>query len=135
MFSKSAKSLLHNFTVRLSLWYATLFTLSAGVLFGLLYLLLASALERKDHEVIETRLRACAAVYDNGGLDALQEFVQSSRDADKPRSFFVRVAGASGTVLLMNVPEDWVQFDPAALQARWRCFASGLVTDTAGRGQ
>lgn len=116
MFSKSAKSVLHKFTVRLSLWYATLFTLSAGVLFGLLYLLLASALERKDHEVIETRLRACAALYDNGGLDALQEFVQSSRGADKPRSFFVRVAGASGTVLLMNVPDDWVQFDPAALK-------------------
>jgi signal transduction histidine kinase len=117
MFSNPAKSLWRNFTVRLSLWYATLFTLSAGVLFGLLYLLLGSALERKDHEVIETRLRACAAVYDNGGLDALQEFVQSSRDADKPRAFFVRVAGASGTVLLMNVPDEWVQFDPGALKA------------------
>ena len=40
MFSKPAKSVLHKFTVRLSLWYATLFTLSAGVLFGLLYFLL-----------------------------------------------------------------------------------------------
>jgi signal transduction histidine kinase len=117
MFSNPARFLWRNFTVRLSLWYATLFTLSAGVLFGLLYFLLASALERKDHEVIETRLRACAAVYDNGGLDALQEFVQSSRGTDKPRSFFVRVAGVSGTVLLMNVPEDWVQFDPRALKA------------------
>jgi signal transduction histidine kinase len=117
MFSNPVKSLWRNFTVRLSLWYATLFTLSAGVLFGLLYFLLTSALERKDHEVIETRLRACAAVYDTGGLDALQEFVQSSRDADKPRSFFVRVAGVSGTVLLMNVPDDWVHFNPGALQA------------------
>jgi signal transduction histidine kinase len=116
MSSNPAKSLLRKFTVRLSLWYAMLFTLSAGVLFGLLYFLLASALERKDHEVIETRLRACAAVYDNGGLDALQEFVQGSRDTDKPRSFFVRVAGVSGTVLLMNVPDDWVQFDPEALK-------------------
>jgi hypothetical protein len=82
----------------------------------LLYFLLASALERKDHEVIETRLRACAAVYDNGGLDALQEFVQSSRDADKPRTFFVRMAAVSGIVLLMNFPDDWVQFDPLALK-------------------
>jgi len=55
-------------------------------------------------------------VYDNGGLAALQEFVERGREADKSRSFFVRVAGLSGTVLLMNVPDDWVQFDAAALQ-------------------
>jgi signal transduction histidine kinase len=109
--------MLHSFTVRLSLWYAVMFTLSAGILFGLLYLLLVAALQRQDHEAIETRLKACAAVYDNGGLAALQDFVQSSRDADKPRPFFVRVAGLSGAVLLMNVPDDWVQFDPGALRA------------------
>jgi signal transduction histidine kinase len=55
-------------------------------------------------------------VYDNGGLAALQEFVERAREADKTRSFFVRVAGLAGTVLLMNVPDDWVQFDAAALQ-------------------
>jgi hypothetical protein len=55
---------LSSFTVRLSLWYALVFTISAGILFWLLYLLLAAALERKDHEVIETRLKACAAIYE-----------------------------------------------------------------------
>jgi signal transduction histidine kinase len=55
-------------------------------------------------------------VYDNDGLAALQEFVERGREADKTRSFFVRVAGLTGTVLLMNVPDDWVQFDAAALQ-------------------
>jgi len=107
---------MHSFTFRLSLWYAAIFTLSAAVLFGLLYLLLASALENKDHELIETRLKACAAIYDNGGLGALQEFVQRSRGAEKSRSFFVRVTGQSGVTLLLNVPEDWVKFDTAALR-------------------
>jgi signal transduction histidine kinase len=116
MFSNLREGLLRSFTVRLSLWYAAIFTVSAAVLFGLLYLLLASALERKDHEVIETRLKACAAVYDNGGLVALQEFVRRSQDSEKSRSFFVRVAGRSGTALLLNAPDDWLQFDPAALQ-------------------
>jgi signal transduction histidine kinase len=82
----------------------------------LLYLLLASALQRKDHEVIETRLRACAAIYEDGGLSALQDFVQRSREAEKSRAFFVRVANPSGNALLLNVPDDWVQFDAAALQ-------------------
>jgi len=116
MFSNLRERLLRRFTVRLSLWYAAIFTVSAAVLFGLLYLLLASALERKDHEVIETRLKACAAVYDSGGVVALQEFIRRSRDSEKSRPFFVRVAGPSGTALLLNVPDDWLQFDPAALE-------------------
>jgi signal transduction histidine kinase len=116
MYSNPLSGLLRSFSVRLSLGYALIFTLSAGVLFVLLYLLLASALQRKDHEVIETRLRACAAIYEDGGLSALQDFVQRSREGEKSRAFFVRVANPSGNALLLNIPEDWVQFDAAALQ-------------------
>ena len=116
MFSKLRNDPLRHFEVRLSLWNALIFTLSAGVLFGLLYFLLSAALVRKDHEVIETRLRACAAVYETDGLTALQAFVQHSREAERNRTFYVRVASPSGNALLLNVPEDWVQFDAAALQ-------------------
>lgn len=115
MFFAQFRRICRGFALRLSLIFAAMFTLSAAVLFGLLYLLLASALEHKDRELIETRLKACAAVYDNGGLAALQDFVQNSSDTDKSRSFFVRVAGQSGTVLLLNVPDDWIQFDATAL--------------------
>jgi signal transduction histidine kinase len=116
MCSKRRSGLLRSFTVRLSLWYALIFTISAGILFTLLYFLLGAALQRKDHEVIETRLKACAAIYENGGLSALQEFVQRSSEAEKARTFFVRVASPSGNAILLNVPEDWVQFDAAALR-------------------
>jgi signal transduction histidine kinase len=116
MYSNPLSGLLRSFSVRLSLAYALIFTLSAGILFVLLYLLLASALQSKDHEVIETRLRACAAIYEDGGLSALQDFVQRSREAEKSRAFFVRVASPSGNALLLNVPDDWVQFDAAALR-------------------
>jgi signal transduction histidine kinase len=116
MCSKRRNGILRSFTVRLSLWYALIFTISAGVLFILLYFLLAAALQRKDHEVIETRLKACAAIYENGGLSALQDFVQRSSESEKARTFFVRVASPSGNAILLNVPEDWVQFDAAALR-------------------
>ena len=104
-----------SFTFRLSLGYAMLFTFSAVVLFGLLYLLLAATLQSKDREIIEARLRECAAVYDNGGLAALQELVQRSRDSGEVKSFFIRLAGQQGSVLLLTAPEDWVQFDTSAL--------------------
>jgi signal transduction histidine kinase len=115
MSSNPFERLARSFTVCLSFGYAALFTLSAAILFGLLYLLLASTLQSKDHEVIEARLRECSAVYDNGGLAALQELVQRSRDSDKEKSFFVRLAGQLGSVLLLAAPEDWVQFDTSAL--------------------
>jgi signal transduction histidine kinase len=115
MSSKPLERLARSFTFRLSLGYAALFTLSAATLFVLLYLLLAATLQSKNQEVIEARLRECAAVYHNGGLAALQDLVQRSGDSDKVKSFFVQLAGQRGTVLLLVVPDDWVQFNPSAL--------------------
>ena len=115
MSSNPLERLARSFTFRLSCGYAALFTLSAAILFGLLYLLLASTLLRKDQEIIEARLRECAAVYDNGGLLALQNLVQRGGDSDKDKSFFIRLAGHEGSVLLLTAPEDWVQFDTSAL--------------------
>jgi signal transduction histidine kinase len=106
-----------SFAVRLTLGYALIFTLSAIVLFGLLYILLASALERKDREVIEARLKECAAVYASGGLPALRNLVQlNSTDESKSKSFFVRVTGNLGSVLFVNVPNDWLPTDASSLQ-------------------
>ncbi len=106
-----------SFAAKLTLGYATIFTLSAVVLFGLLYVLLASALERKDREVIEARLKECAAVYANGGLPALRNLVErNSTDADKSKSFFVRVTGNLGSVLFVNVPNEWLQVGAAPTQ-------------------
>jgi signal transduction histidine kinase len=115
MSSNPLNRLARSFTFRLSLGYTMLFTVSAVVLFGLLYLLLAATLQAKDREIIEARLRECAAVYDNGGLAALQDLVQRSRESGKVKSFFIRLAGQQGSVLLMIAPEDWVQFDTSEL--------------------
>lgn len=108
-----------SFAVRLTLGYAMIFTLSAVVLFGLLYVLLASALERKDREVIDARLKECAAVYASGGLPALRNLVKlNSTDESKSKSFFVRVTGNLGSVLFVDVPNDWLQADAASLQTQ-----------------
>jgi signal transduction histidine kinase len=115
MSSNPLERLARSFTFRLSLGYAALFMVSAVVLFGLLYLLLAATLQRKEGEIIEARLRECAAVYANGGLAALQDIVQHSRDSEQDKSFFVRLTGQTGSVLLLVTPDDWVQLDTSAL--------------------
>ena len=133
MSSRPLERLARSFTLRLSFGYATLFTLSAVILFGMLYLLLASTVQRKDREIIEARLRECAAVYANGSLAALQDLVQRSRESDKDKSFFVRLAGQRGSVLLLaaGMPSGSNQSAPArpvgALKLRRRAGA-GLGT-------
>src|SRR5712664_2448357 len=64
-----------NFSVRLNLWYALIFTASSAALCALVYYLLASTIERKDREVIEARLKEYSAVYQAGGVGALQRWV------------------------------------------------------------
>jgi signal transduction histidine kinase len=112
---------LTSFTVRLSVGCALLFIASAAVLFGLLYFLMSSALEQKDHEIIEARLKECAAVYQSGGLNALRNLVQNNNpnpnvDPDPAHSFLVSVTGNLGSVLLLSVPHDWLQFDTKSIQ-------------------
>src|SRR5438552_14282528 len=114
MSSKLLKRVGRTFSVRLSLWYAAIFTLSATILFLLVYFLLATAVQRKDREVIESHLKEYAAIYQSGGVSALRSW--SSREAQKEKSFFVRVVGRFGNVLFLRAPEDWIQFEPPVLE-------------------
>ena len=100
-------SLWGSFALRLSLWYAGVFTLSALVLFALLYLLLVRFFDRSEQEIISARLKECVAIYARGGLPALNDLVRRDGETSKGRSFFIRVTGPLGSVLLLAVPGEW----------------------------
>lgn len=116
MFSNPLSHFFRSLAFRLSLVYSAVFTISAAVLFGLLYVLLAATLERKDHDVVEARLRQCEAIYQAGGVEALKERVANASEAAREKPFFIRLTGAKGPALLLNVPDDWLQFDVSALR-------------------
>ena len=97
-----------SFAFRLNLWFAGAFTLSAAVLFALLYLLLTSFFEQSEREIIEARLKECVAVYEARGLPALSEMVHRTEFDHNEGPFFVRVIGPLGSVLLVVAPEDWI---------------------------
>jgi len=97
-----------SFAFRLSLWFAGAFSLSAAVLFALLYLLLTSFFEQSEREIIEARLKECVAVYEARGLPALSEMVHRTEFDHNEGPFFVRVIGPLGSVLLVVAPEDWI---------------------------
>src|SRR2546423_1297035 len=109
MSSNPLKRLGRSFSVRLSLWYTSIFTISAALLFLVVYFLLASAVQRKDRELIESHLKEYAAIYQSGGLYALRNWIARSGEADMEKSFFVRVNN-----VLVTAPKDWFQFEPPA---------------------
>src|SRR6266567_7048451 len=75
MSSGLLEPLRRNIAIRLGLWYALIFTLSSLALLTLAYYLVAAAVGSKDREVLAARLKEAAAVYDGGGLTALQDWV------------------------------------------------------------
>src|SRR5437763_2982676 len=114
MSSNRLKRLGRAFSVRLSLWYTSIFTFSAAVLFFVVYLLLTSAVQRKDREVIESHLKEFAVIYQSGGVSALRDWTRSD-EAEKQKDFFIRVVGPydlrsqTRPVLFLWAPEDWIQ--------------------------
>src|ERR1700733_16198668 len=87
--------------VRLSLWFDVTFTVSAAILFAVLYILLTSFFEQSEREIIEARLKECAAVYETQGLPALNDLVHRTEFDQNEGRFFVRVTGPQGRVLLL----------------------------------
>src|SRR3984957_15856358 len=98
-----------SFAVRLSLWFAATFTVGAVILFALLYILLTSFFEQSEREIIQARLKECAAVYETRGLLALNDLVHRTEFDQNEGPFFVRVTGPQRSVMLLVAPEDWVR--------------------------
>src|ERR1700726_4046996 len=111
-----------SFAVRLSLLFAPTFTVSAVILFALLYLLLTSFFEQSEREIIQARLKECAAVYEARGLLALNDLVHRTEFDQNEGPFFVRVTGPQRSVLLMVAPREWLS-------------ETGVAADSNGVGQ
>ncbi len=106
-----------SFAVRLSVWYAGVFTLSAAVLFGLLYLLVVRFFEQSEQTVLTTRLQSCAALYERGGLSALNALIQREQANGDGGGFFVLVTRGGQGVLFSSSPFDLARLAERAATA------------------
>jgi signal transduction histidine kinase len=79
------------FAVRLSLWYALIFAVSASLLLGLVYYLLGDALQRDEQEVIQARLREYAALYLTVGYEAFAQVATAENSPSDERHFSVKL--------------------------------------------
>ncbi len=101
--------------LRLAAWYLGIFLASTLVISGLTYGLLASLLESRDHDVVQSTLREYATRYQAGGLPALARAIEVEQRSGTREPLFVRLVGPFQDVLLYSLPEAWGAFDLAEL--------------------
>jgi heavy metal sensor kinase len=109
MSSKRPRSFNRTFSFQLNLWYASIFILSAGALFVLVYALMSVAIDRKEREVIEARSKEYVLAYRAGGLAALRNWANQNEGNSSQRPFLVRVIGPFRRILFQRIPPEWIE--------------------------
>ena len=115
MSSRLADRISQALGLRLAAWYLGTFLASTLVIGGLTYGLLASLLETRDHDIIQSTLREYATRYQAGGLPALARAIEIEQRSGSREPLFVRLVGPFQDVLLYSLPETWGAFDLAEL--------------------
>jgi len=101
--------------LRLAAWYLGTFLASTFLIAGLTYGLLASSLEARDHDIIQSTLREYATRYQAGGLPALARAIEFEQRSGQREPLFVRLIGPFEDVLLYSLPQTWGAFDLSEL--------------------
>jgi len=117
MFSGLRNRLRRDIGIRLSLWYATLFTGTSVALLAFAYYLLATTIGSKDLELLSYRLKEAAAIYEAGGIPGLQAWAEDQTGSGRG-AFYVRLVNSFRNVDFRSVPKDWVTFKEVA--TRWK---------------
>jgi signal transduction histidine kinase len=121
--SFEAGKFFRSFAVRLSLWYALIFAVSAAVLLLFIYYLVASALQRKDQEIILSKLNEYATLYAAGGPRILHARAVQQNDPSDEKSFYVNLISPQVSLSLQVVPDSWGGFHlQPDLERHWNQF-------------
>jgi signal transduction histidine kinase len=97
--------------LRVAVWYAAVFILTATAVGWLAYHLLVVSLERRDHDLLLVKLAEYAEDYDDGGLGDLSQAVAAEQASGSPDSVMVRLVGRGADVLLLSLPRSWSAYD------------------------
>ena len=123
--SRALRQFWGSFALRLSLWYAGVFTLCAAVLFGLLYLFVVRSFERGEQTILSARLQECAALYERGGVAALDGLVRHNQSSGGDGGFFILVTRGRDGVVLSSSPFDLTRLAKRAADAGLRVPTPG----------
>jgi signal transduction histidine kinase len=115
MSSKWTNRIAQALGLRLAAWYLGTFLASTLLIGGLTYTLMASTLETRDHDIIQSTLREYATRYQAGGLPALARAIELEQRSGSREPLFVRLVGPFEDVLFYSLPETFGAFELSEL--------------------
>lgn len=130
MSSRPTSAFARAFPLRIALWYAAIFVVSAAAVAVVTYALLARALAAQDHSVLESMLTRYVTEYQRAGLSGLQRLIETDAGEGRHERLLVRVVNAGTEVIYFAEPPGWGGFnlsrldDRASLQAGWVTIAN-----------
>ena len=107
MFSKKNPSVLRSITFRLTFLYAALFGALSIALFAIVYISLASNLEKQMDNGLSGKAREFELLYASRGIKALHPEFQRETEARGTRREFIRFLSESGEVLAASNMSAW----------------------------
>ena len=137
MSSRWSEAFRHTLALRLGLWYAALFIVSASALTFVTYALLANALALSDRRVLESTLARYAAEYRRTGLQGLTALIEVDASQGRHERLLIRVTDDRAELVYFAEPAEWEPFDlemldrPETLQSAWSSheIADGSVLE------
>ncbi|MDG2126075.1 MAG: HAMP domain-containing protein, partial [Verrucomicrobiales bacterium] len=90
-------------SLRLSLWYATVFVATTLALYTVAYLVLKDSIEQREKSLVTARLDDYASLLQRGGVPLLQQRFQDERRTEL-EALFIRVQSPGSNALLLSDP-------------------------------
>ena len=111
MFLKKALNRFHTLrrtlAFRLTLWYASIFTLSACIAFLIFYLMITSLFqERTDRDLLE-QVRIFTAMLNVNGVEAVERFAEQEAQASGEKKIFFRLLYPTGISFSSSNMSSW----------------------------
>jgi len=129
MSSRWSEGLRTALTLRLGLWYAALFAISAALLLSFTYLLLGRALATQDREVLESMLQRYSVAYQRSGLAGLRALVDADESEGRHERLLVRVTNDKAELVYFAQPPGWSGFDLGVLDDARASRAGWIAID------
>lgn len=93
---------------RLAIQYAFVFALGAALLFGVLYWLLANALDSRERQALVNQTQDFADAFERGAIAALRARVDNNSSSNAS-AIFVRLIREDGAAVYQKWPADWIE--------------------------
>lgn len=135
MFSKKIRELRRTLALRLTLWYAFVFTACSALAFALVYVLIVSFLQQRIDTDLREDIDEFAQLFQDGGLDRIRAKIAEDTQGDEARETFFRVWTFDAQPVMASSLSAWRGLDTprAALQRLRAANEPILISHTVAR--